>query len=614
MRFFFWMVLGLTAMAGEAPFDMPGMGSVFNEDGFHSSGVAWCDYDGDGHVDLFVANPDNVDNALYRNVDGLRFERVSAGPLVNDAGFSSGAVWGDYDNDGRPDLYVSNQMGQDNFLYRNLGQGRFERVRTGEIAQGGGDSYSAAWGDFDNDGFLDLYVANNYKEANLFFHNDGKGGFRRIREGAPATDVFSSYSPTWIDYDGDGDLDLFVVNYAVDEPNNLYRNLGEGRFEAVTDHVLTRGKAQSNGAAWGDFDNDGDADLFVSNGGYGAPGEQVDWLFRNDGDGRFEQISVGPLVNTPGSSLTAQWGDYDNDGDLDLFTAVFRQDNRLHRNDGGSLIPVTRGGLVRFGGYSDGAGWADADGDGALDLFVTNWQHADNWLYTNRGNDNGWLAVIPRGTTSNSMAIGARVVLEQGEGDGVERQTRFIQSQTGGRGQNATGAHFGLGENSDPATVTIHWPSGKTTSRRVDQFKRTLYLDEDGGVRERLQLQLPKSAVGQMFSAYGQGDGAFARCLQGLLEGTPHRGHFHPPLVADLLLNLYTYGDEQKALAAAREAVGVLGESAAVHFALAEILRQQGEKQTAAQHYRRAAELLPREEKLAPRHRAHIARVTAAIR
>ena len=597
--------------ADPAPFAPPDpFNIVNNEGGFHSSGVAWGDYDQDGDVDLFVANPGNHDNRLYRNDGNGRFSVVLDGPPVNDGGFSSGAVWADYNNDGALDLFVSNQNDQDNFLYRNLGGGAFERVESGDIVSDRGDSYAAAWGDYDNDGYLDLYVANNYGQVNFLYHNRGDGTFERVMEGPHVEEVRSSYSPTWIDYDLDGDQDLYVVSFAEGEANSLYRNRGDGTFESVLDSVLVRDRVQSSGATWGDPDNDGDPDLFVTNGGYYQNGVQVDAFYRNLGEGKFEKITLGPLVNTADSSLTAQWADYDNDGDEDLFVAVFRGNNFLYRNDGGRLHRVRRGFMVTHGGHSDGAAWADHNGDGALDLVVSNWENSNNWLFTNVGNSHHKLAVALVGSRSNRMGLGARLVLEA-KVDGEDlTQTRFLSAHTGGRGQNAPEAHFGLGEKAETVRLTVHWPSGQKTEIDQPPIDRKLVVAEESGLKAQKAFEpAPPSALGELSAALSRGSGeALIETCRRLLKD----GHYFGTLDARVLRGfagyLFDSLSPEQGIEMYLAGIEIFPHSAGLAYDLAESYRSLGKEPEAVAAYGRALELLERDETLIDTDKKYIRR------
>jgi hypothetical protein len=249
------------------------------------SACSWADYDRDGYLDLFVANPGGTSLLFHNNGDGTFSRKNSAVSVISPAFVGS---WADYDNDGWPDLFVANGGISDrfpNFLFRNRGNGLFTKVLTPNFAGLTRGSICAAWGDYDNDGFMDVFVGNN-GEPNELYHNNGNGTFTRVVTGAIVTDIAESVSAAWGDYDNDGWLDLFVGNRisATAEPAQgfLYHNNGDGTFTKITTGAIAEFTTSAGGAAWGDYDNDGFPDLFVS--GLAAVGPAVSGLFHNTGN------------------------------------------------------------------------------------------------------------------------------------------------------------------------------------------------------------------------------------------------------------------------------------------------------------------------------------------
>ncbi|HEV8544280.1 MAG TPA: VCBS repeat-containing protein, partial [Verrucomicrobiae bacterium] len=185
----------------------------------------------------------------------------------------------------------------------------FTRITFGSIATDGGDSSGCAWGDFDGDGYPDLFVGNGGTK-NFLYRNNGDGTFAKLMNSAPAS--ISGYGGSWADYDNDGRLDLFVANLG---SNYLYRNNGDGTFTKVTPFAGATG-ANSWSGSWGDYDRDGWIDLFISNGG-----GNNNALLHNNGDGTFTKITVGRIVKDGGATIGAAWQDYDGDGWPDLYAA-----------------------------------------------------------------------------------------------------------------------------------------------------------------------------------------------------------------------------------------------------------------------------------------------------
>ena len=322
-----------------------------------SAGAAFLDYDGDGYLDLFVVNgtrlkdpPEEGENKLYHNQPdpgGMRVFReveTDLGP----GGWGMGCAVGDYDNDGDPDVYAT--YWGPNRLYRNQGDGRFTEIaqEAGVADQGWGSS--AAFGDLDGDGLLDLY-ATNYLEFDL--ENPPGGGYKCHYKGL---EVFCG--PRWVP----------------PQPDRLYRNQGNGRFVDKS-AALGGSPYPALGVAISDLDGDGDLDLYVANDG--AP----NLLYRNEGNWHFAEIGTraGVAYSGDGQSqagMGVHSGDFDNDGDLDLFVTNFSDDvNTLYQNEGGSFKDATYeaglGGMARpYLGW--GTGFFDFDNDGWLDLFVAN--------------------------------------------------------------------------------------------------------------------------------------------------------------------------------------------------------------------------------------------------
>src|ERR1043166_6018786 len=323
-------------------------------DGGSSHGAVWADYDNDGFPDLFVCNRGG-NNFLYHNNGNGTFTKIVSGSIVTDVGDSVAAAWGDYDNDGFVDLYVSNRSSLTNFLYHNNGNGTFTRVFSSALVADAVTSDGCAWGDYDNDGYLDLFVATQTGLSNLLFHNNGDGTFTKITNGVIVTEQANSRGASWADYNNDGWIDLFVSN--IGSPSFLYRNNGNGTFTKITSGSIVTNVADSHGCAWGDYDNDGYPDLFVGNDG------QNNFLYHNNGDGTFTQITSGQIVNDGGDSREISWGDYDNDGYLDLFVAngTSQNDFLYHNNGNGTFTKIITGAMVTDGASAYGCAWEDYD-------------------------------------------------------------------------------------------------------------------------------------------------------------------------------------------------------------------------------------------------------------
>ena len=442
-----------------------------------STGCAWGDYDNDGYPDLIVAYGFNGSNRLYHNNGDGTFSRVTEGPIANDSA-ESGAVWGDYDNDGDLDLFVTNWFGPDCF-YRNQGNGVFTKVTQGAWVTDTGHGNGAAWADYDNDGFLDLYVV-NFHQNNFLYHNNGDGTMTPITSDPAVTSGGQSITCTWTDYDGDGDVDL-LVSCAQSDNEQQFRNNGDGTFTRITQGSLVNSGRDTMQISPADYDNDGDLDLWVA-----ELGSHENRLYRNDGAEGLTLVTLSGLTNGP--SVNGAWGDYDNDGYLDLFISNDAgQDNFLFHNNGdGTFAQVTEGALVHDGGRSGGCAWADYDNDGDLDLFVANGlDYIDGtrppepgFLYSNEGGTNHWLLLRLVGVASNRSAIGAKVrVFATIQGKSFW-QLREISGGTG-MSQNDLRVHFGLGDATTVESVRIEWPSGITQFLRDVAVNQLLTIEEE---------------------------------------------------------------------------------------------------------------------------------------
>lgn len=488
-------------------------------------GVALLDYNNDGLLDIFLVNggritspmqtPENFDrhdpkywNRLYRqNKDGSFTDVTQQAGLANvaDGDYGMGVAVGDYDNDGYPDLYVTN-YGK-NILYHNNGNGTFTDVTEKAGVAGGGWSESAGFLDYDNDGKLDLFVTRymdwdtkhskdcggNYHTycppeefpatTNILYHNNGDGTFTDVSQRSGiAAKKGRALGVGFADYDGDGFTDIFVSNDGMQQ--YLYHNNGNGTFSEVG---LEAGAALSEdgrrmsgmGVVFQDYDNDGRPDVMVTL----LPREMYA-VYHNDGDGSFSyrSLETGLGALTSGSS---GWSfgleDFDNDGWKDLFVAqahvldnVEAIDPSLHYlqlpllalNHNGRFESVNSGSTVPVA--ARGAAFGDLNNDGWQDVVVTT-LGGHPQVFLNRGGKSHWLTITLRGTHSNRDGFGARVQ--------VNGQTRFATSTCGYLSASDKRLHFGLGT-ADKAKVEIAWPSG------IHQTLNDVHADQFLEVRE----------------------------------------------------------------------------------------------------------------------------------
>lgn len=423
--------------------------------------VAWVDYNNDGFEDVFVTNYDAHAPSVLQinNGDGTFSVANNVGPLVTDDGAAVSSTWGDFNNDGHIDVFVSNNTGAVNALYKNNGDGTFSTQAAGDLSDYSGYCHNAAWADYDNDGYLDLFVTEYFPTRfNLLYHNDGDGTFTKQSGGDLLLAAGQSIGATWCDYDNDGDADLFVPN-TNGGANGLYRNDGGGTFVKTSPAVMPVDNSNSVGGSWGDYDNDGDMDLFVAN-----SGGQNNALYENQGDGTFLPVTQGIVVSEGGNSHGSAWADFDNDGDLDLFVTNDQMTpNCLYTNNGDGTFSKGQNVINSDLANSFGTAWGDPDNDGDLDLLVANRSNGANDYYTNsKGSCNAWACFRLEGVQSNRSAIGAKVRVKANIYGTETWQVREISAQTGGGagGQSTLKALFGLGDAAQLDSVIIEWPSG----------------------------------------------------------------------------------------------------------------------------------------------------------
>jgi hypothetical protein len=476
----------------------------------NGSGVCWIDYDNDGWMDLYLVNgatienlqgtePQRTTNHLYRNNRDGTFTDVTHKAGVPGHGWGFGCVAADYDNDGYTDLFVTN-FGP-NILYKNRGDGSFVDV-TEKAGVGGGNLWhtGAAFGDYDLDGNLDLFVPGyldfnavkpelktceyrgvtvhacgpiGYKGSpDALYHNNGDGTFTDVTTKANVADknLYFGFQAVFEDFDNDGWPDLFVGNDS--NPNYLYRNKRDGTFEEVgiTSGVAysADGKEMSSmGIGVGDYDNDGNMDIFITT---FANDNYV--LFHNDGAGLFTDVSYPSGVGeatVPHLGWATFFFDYDNDGHLDILCAnghvypevdgaireSYRQPLQLFRNLGtGKFREVTKEALNLPPQAARGGAFADYNNDGRLGVAVSRID-AKPLLLENTGGRANWLRLKLTGTKCNRQAIGARVKVTAG---GV---TQYGSVRAGGSylSSNDPRLHFGLGPASQ-AEIEVTWPGG----------------------------------------------------------------------------------------------------------------------------------------------------------
>src|SRR4030095_702614 len=388
-------------------------------------GAVFLDANNDGLLDIFLVNNANL-NKFWINNSGTGFTDQSAAYGLSFNGAGRGCSAGDFDNDGLIDIMVGN-FNQNLILYKNM-SGSYTNVTTAagiNLPSWGG---SINWFDYNNDGRLDAVFGNDGVpyHYNYLFRNDNLSSFTNVAYPSGLTDSASTLTLASADFDNDGDLDLFCgsqTNLGVTGTGLLYRNNGNGTFTDVTVASGLVTLVYSWGADWGDFDNDGDMDLYL------AHSNGVNQLYKNNG-GTFTESAITYGIADPTQSFSCGWFDYDNDGDLDLYVANASTGiDKLYRNDGSTFTDVAATVGTNDTRHSACISVGDFNNDGFLDIYLVN-NGSENRLYKNNaGNSNKWVILKLRGVASNRSAIGTRVRIKTGS----LSQIREVQGGSGGK-------------------------------------------------------------------------------------------------------------------------------------------------------------------------------------
>lgn len=501
------------------------------------TGVAIGDYDGDGRPDLFIISKTGK-NRIFRNLGGWKFEDVTdkAGVAGQVDAWKQGAAFADVNNDGLLDLYVC-RFGAPNLLYINQGNGTFAEMAHAYKLDVSDASGMAAFCDYDRDGFLDLYLQTNLLDAtahpngqrDYLFHNNRNGTFTNVTDRAGISGETQGHSATWWDYDNDGWPDLYVANdFAA--ADTLYHNNGDGTFTNTLDSVVPHVPHSSMGSDLGDVNNDGLVDLFVADMAVtshekdmrtmanerertttdsdgGAQQSQWNALFLNTNTGVMQEAAALSGISATDWTWAPRFEDLDNDGRLDLYVTngmireetnadliarmmtaesatdrvrllrnspLLAEPNLAYRNLGDLKFEnVSRAWGLDQKGVSFGAAFGDLDGDSDLDLVVANYEGGVTVLRND--SDHGHAVIVAlRGTASNRFGIGALVRIETDSGV----QVRPLLLARGYLSTSEPVLHFGLGADTAIRRLTVQWPSGISQSFQELGVDRHLTITE----------------------------------------------------------------------------------------------------------------------------------------
>ncbi len=440
--------------------------------------AVWGDYNADGWLDIIITNinrgsrgpergrtrfrarsASNLDTKnksmfLFASRSGVEFNEISSVSELPDIN-AIASSWADYNNDGFPDLAVSTISSESPpLLFENINGISFLNVTEASGLKNPNSPVShVLWADFDRDGMVDLFQAG--RGESVLYRNRGDGSFQDVSDYMGLLQGMSTNSAVWFDYNNDGYPDIFLANSGL---NKLYINEGNGTFSDVTEKSGVGGDFYWNttSACTGDYNGDGFLDLYVTNIGKARSNA----LYRNNGDGTFEDVTWETNTGDVGDGRTCAWVDYDADGKIDLFTTNHIRPTKLYKNQGdGVFVDVAQDVGVDSPFDVFAATWGDYNRDGFIDVYLNG--HIGTALMRNSGNSNNSVTIelVGDGLLSNSSAIGAYV--EVSTPDGLQ-----IREVSGGRGcceQDMLALYFGVGKQ-NVVDINVKWPSGRVCS------------------------------------------------------------------------------------------------------------------------------------------------------
>jgi hypothetical protein len=455
-----------------------------------ASGLAFTDYNDDGLDDIIMTSCQGQPIKFYQN-NGNGFSPFTPDFLNGDTSETRVVLWADYDNDGDKDLFIGNSNARNKF-YRNMGNGVFidytDIVGLSHLAHA---TYAAAWADYDNDGWLDLYVANrstqNMPMHNKLYRNNGDGTLTDVTSQAGVGNVNGATIATaWLDYNNDGWPDIYNANDR-GTINRLFRNNGNGTFTNISNaNVKLVMDAMSVTVA--DIDNNGFLDIYITN---DATGNK---LLMNNGDGTFtesaEQMGVQVNKGTWGSLFI----DYDNDGDFDLFVSAMSSGsgangiaNDLFENQNGTFVNVSGTVIPLHELPTMGAAMADFNQDGYYDIAVISSGNERSSLLQNSGGDNNWIKVHLQGDVSNRDAIGSWIYVWCNG----QMFKRYTQCGANFASQDAFYQIIGIGQHNLIDSVVVKFPAGTIRVIENPSINSDLLVVEDDVVLSNPEARAP---------------------------------------------------------------------------------------------------------------------------
>ncbi len=461
MRYVILIIFSINLLSSQVSFEESAQELGINvncEYTFLGNGVTFFDYDNDGWDDISVATALGDPIYFYKNING---NFVSQTLNISDNNARNKQInWVDIDNDGDNDLFITSDN-SGNRLFENLGNMIMSEITsTSGMLTDNFPYYGASWGDYNNDGYLDVFISvRDPFIPNILYKNNGDKTFTLANvEAGLLTDGYMSFCSAFLDYDNDGDQDIYVSNDKYPNPNLMYRNNGDGTFTEVGTETGTNVSIDAMSVTVEDFNSDGWLDIYITN----DPTNNV--LFVNNGDGTFTDMAQQYQVTFNSSSWGAVFLDADNDKDIDLYvsgegngTAAPFMSSAFYEKVNTSSFQLNNNAVPNDYAYSYGNALGDTDNDGYPEIVVNNIDHDNIFLWKNNTNSsNNYLKVKLEGTTSNRNGVGSFIEISING----NKQYRYTCLGEGYLSQNSGTEQFGLGTDTTIDYVKVTWLSG----------------------------------------------------------------------------------------------------------------------------------------------------------
>ncbi len=463
-----------------------GEGAIYGDDTVFGAGISFYDFDNDGWDDITLPASTNKDFQFFRNINGV-FTAIDLPISSNDVPAKQ-VIWVDFDNDSDVDFFGVSDEGMI-WLYRNDGNSNYTNITdsAGFTGVAQEDLWSSSWGDYDNDGFLDVFLSVwSSASPSLLFHNNGDGTFTDVSvEAGIEVEGINTFCSSFFDYDNDGDVDIYSANDFCPWENVLYKNNGDGTFTNASSEAGVNLAILAMSTTIDDYDDDGDLDIYVTNISDTCTEETStigNAFLSNNGDTTYTEIASDNGTSFSGIAWGASFLDADNDGDKDLLvcssnnnTSNTQLTTYYEQEQNGQFIIPTNTGLEEDTAFSFGSAIGDINNDGFPDIIVLNIVNDPIYLLENTvSNENSWLKVRLTGVQSNRMGIGALIKVYEGE----QVYHNYTLCGEGYISQNSGTEFFGLGSAANIDAVEVHWPSGLIDRIENVTINQTISIQE----------------------------------------------------------------------------------------------------------------------------------------